>query len=213
MLSEISAQKVFMNPVPAFPLEIALMLRDVCGLTAFVETGTYQGGATRAAAPHFARVLTVEGVPARFEAGNDLDWPANVQRFCGDSGKMLGDMLKLLNEPAVVWLDAHWICCGAPTPEVDPLQGDASACPLLAELKHLRHGHHAIMIDDAHYFLSPPRLRGHAAQWPSLDQICAALPGRYVVLHSGVLVAVANRYRDAVRAWCLRNTDKGPRQK
>jgi hypothetical protein len=212
MLAEKTFPKVLMNPVPDFPLEIALMLRDVCGLNAFVETGTYRGGATRAAAPHFARVLTVEGVAARFEAGNALQWPANVERFCGDSGEMLGNMLKRLRQPAVVWLDAHWICCGSPTPEVDPLQVEAAACPLLAELGHLRYGNHAIMIDDAHYFLSPPRLRGAAEQWPSLDQICAALPGRYVVLHSGVLIAVANRYRAAVMAWCVRNADKGPRQ-
>jgi len=203
---------VFMNPVPPFPLEIALMLRDTCNLTAFVETGTYQGGTVRTVAPHFETVMTVEGVAKRFEAGNALEWPSNVQRFCGDSGEMLGPMLKMLARPAVVWLDAHWICCGTPTPEVDPLQGAVDACPLLAELEHLR-GNHAVMIDDAHYFVSPPRLRGNPAQWPSLDQICAALPERYIVLHSGILIAVAERYREAVRDWCVNHPDKGPRQR
>jgi hypothetical protein len=202
----------FRSPVPPFPLELALMLRDLGRARTFVETGTYAGATARTAAAHFERVLTIEGVEERFRAADAFAWPANVERFCGDSAAVLGDVLKRLDGPAVVWLDAHWICCGSPAPEIDPYQQNVSACPLLAELKHLRYGSHQILIDDAHYFLSPPRLRGAAEQWPSVDQICAALPGRYVVLHSGVLLAVPSRYREAVREWCISHPDKGPRQ-
>ncbi len=202
----------FRSVVPAFPLELALALRDLCGLCHFVETGTYRGETARTVAPHFERVLTIEAVPERFEAARVREGsPANVEFWQGDSGECLGEMLATLDGPALIWLDAHWIANGQPL-ESDPLMAGLSACPLRRELAHLRgRPHDVVMIDDAHFFLRPPAGRGAADDWPSLDEIVSALPGRFCFVQEGVLIAVPCRDRAKMRDWLLEHPDNRAR--
>lgn len=66
-----------------------------------------------------------------------------VQLFFGDSGKILGNMIRDVNDPITFWMDAHVTDypCGV---------GDKD-CPLKEELNHIM-GHgiktHTILIDD-----------------------------------------------------------------
>lgn len=202
---------VFRSDVPTLPLQLAVKMRDLCELRVFVETGTYRGGTTRLAAPLFDTVHTIEGSAARFEAGNDLEWPHNVKRYCGDSGEMLEQVLNGINEPCLFFLDAHWIACGAPL-EDDPLQAHLPPCPLTAELETIArsgwHGKHGLMIDDAHVFLRPPYAhRGSFADYPSLDEICAMLPGYYVFVHLGILCAVPDAVRIPMAEWLVQQKE------
>jgi hypothetical protein len=76
-------------------------------------------------------------------------------------------------EPAVLWLDAHW-CCGETF-------GKAAECPLLEELRLIGDAGTAtgrdvfVFVDDARMFLMPPKAPHDAAHWPGLAEVAAAL--------------------------------------
>jgi hypothetical protein len=202
---------LFRSVVPPFPLAFGLMLRDLCGLTRFVETGTYHGDTARLVAPHFERVITIEAVQARYEAIDGPGWPENVTRIWTDSAKHLGDFV-WRNMPTLFWLDAHWISNGT-GPDEDPLMAGISYCPLRAELEQISpyNGYYedVILIDDARYFLRPPIGRGHGVDWPSLDHIVELLPGRFIFVHGGILAAAPNKYRPQLNEWLLEHPDPG----
>lgn len=190
--------KLFLSDVPAFPPEFAEAMRDICHLVAFVETGTFQGRTTRAMTAHFDHVLTVEGSYARYQAVKNT-LPDTVTAYYGDSGVVLPQMLADANAPCLVFLDAHWISNGRPADD-DPLQ-EGAHCPLMAELAAIAlDAPHVVVIDDLHFFMRP---NNRAGDWPSLDEIINALPGRYVFDYAGMLVAVPNAYRAEVREWLL----------
>jgi len=193
----------FRSVVPAFPVEFAATLRELSGLDVFVETGTYRGDTTVAVAPHFRRVLSVEGCRERYEetARRD-DLPDNVELYYGDSTTLLGEMLASVLESAIVFLDAHWIAAGS-APEQDGYQVGLAYCPLRGELSAIRSGD-IVLIDDAHFFTHPPHHRGDDDQWLSLDQVVALLPGRFVFIHEGMLCAVPERLRGTMRGWLQR---------
>jgi hypothetical protein len=187
-----------------FPVDFAVALRELTGITVFVETGTYQGDTAVALAPHFARVLSIEGCRERSETVLQREGlPSNVELWCGDSARWLGHVLRNVSGPAIVFLDAHWIAAGK-EPDQDGYQAGLSYCPLCGELEAVREGD-VVLIDDAHFFTHPPRARGEDDQWLSLDQIIGLLPGRYVFLHEGMICAVPERLRVPMREWLQEN--------
>jgi len=105
--------------------------------TLFVETGTnYGNGIYTALNCGFERALSVEINPILHE--QNLQKYANydnVKLFLGDSKDVLPEMLKLVNEPAFFWIDAH----------------HSSGDPAFHELEILKTHHiktHTILIDD-----------------------------------------------------------------
>ena len=72
------------------------------------------------------------------------------------------------------WLDAHW--SGSQT------YGEDDECPLLEELEIILSSNlknFAILIDDARLFLAPPPLPHNLEIWPSITDICRAVPDNY----------------------------------
>jgi len=194
----------FRSEVAPFPEELALALRDLCAARTFVETGTYQGATSRAMAAHFDRVLTIEGIFDRYAITRDeSDLPSNVELFFGNSGERLGELLQKAGGPSLVFLDAHWCARGMPAPE-DEYNQQTGYCALRDELAQIDvTAGNIILIDDAHFFLHPPHNRGDVNQWPSLDEIIHALPGYFVSIYRGVIVAVPEKHREAVRNWLM----------
>ena len=74
--------------------QIALEWRDKFGLTAFIETGTFNGETTEWASQHFDTVYTIEIQPLRVVANvkKFADYP-NVTVIAGDSGQQLPKLL------------------------------------------------------------------------------------------------------------------------
>lgn len=197
----------FKSEVPTFPLGFAMMLRNWCDCWTFVETGTYQGATARLVAPHFRRVLTVEGVRERFDELSRTGALADtgVHRYFGASDKWLKSLPKLVKGPCIIFLDAHWIHAGMDIDD-DTYQFDLSVCPLMNELKAIdMKVPHVILIDDAHFFTHPPKNRGDEDAWLSLDQIVRLLPDRYVFIHEGMICAVPERFRADIREWLKGN--------
>jgi hypothetical protein len=113
------------------------------GLKTLVETGTYYGEMVAAMKSHFDRIYSIEYVPELAErATRKFSSHGHVQIFCGDSRVVMPEVLALLQDPALFWLDAGyygWV----------GKQGDQQR--LSAELEMiLSHSFpHVILLDDA----------------------------------------------------------------
>ena len=131
------------------------------GYRVFTETGTFLGKTTLAMADVFDHCYTIEYDPALYEkAKASFVGRDNITAYLGDSGKLLGEILGNLSEPAIFWLDAHY--SGGITGRADadtPIERELSGI-----FSHAVKGH-VILIDDARLFVGRhnyPRIRSLA---------------------------------------------------
>ena len=109
----------------------------------FVETGTLEGNAIQQAIKDgFLFIRSIELNKNRvLHAQNKFKNLTNVKIFCGDSSKVLYDVIKDIDEPITFWLDAH----------IFPPIKNIKNCPLLEELDQIKKHKiktHTILIDD-----------------------------------------------------------------
>jgi hypothetical protein len=119
------------------------------GIRVLVETGTYMGAMIDATKHHFDRIYSIELDQALHErAVRKFRRDANVTLLQGDSGSKLADVLAVLDDAALFWLDAHF--SGGITS-----RGDLDT-PIVAEVRqllaHPLAGRHVVLIDDARLF-------------------------------------------------------------
>ena len=79
-------------------------------LLVFIETGTYHGDTTRAAALYFQDVFTFEihpGLFAQSKAMSERMRLSQCHHLQGDSVKLMGEVLEKEKRPAMFFLDAH----------------------------------------------------------------------------------------------------------
>jgi hypothetical protein len=130
----------------------------------FIETGTHVAKSAIWAADWFKQVYTIESVNhyyLRSQQNIIQSGKRNIELFYGRSQDILPNIVNALNEPAVIWLDAHWS---------RDLEGQKPSivCPVIEELKIISNSNHIILIDDARLFGSNG--------WPSLDHVMQYLP-------------------------------------
>jgi hypothetical protein len=78
-------------------------------LKTLVETGTYYGEMVAAMKSHFDRIYSIEYVPALAErATRKFARDEHIRIFCGDSRVVMPEVLALLKQPALFWLDAGY---------------------------------------------------------------------------------------------------------
>lgn len=122
----------------------------------FVETGTDKGGGVEMAlAAGAEQVLSIELNPLlAADAMRRFADDSRVTVLCGDSAALLGEVLAGLDEPALVWLDAHEVLSDAVP------RGPAPVLQELAALAAAPRRDHAVLIDDIRVFReeSPWRL-------------------------------------------------------
>lgn len=113
--------------------------------TYFIETGTYLGkGIQQALAAGFEIIYSIE-LNEQFanKARTKFAHNQNVHIINGNSGDMLYEVIKDINEPVTFWLDGH-------NGTYDPY---GENCPVLRELDQIKKHHiktHTILIDDMH---------------------------------------------------------------
>lgn len=113
----------------------------------FVETGTYGGNGVRfALRAGFANIHSID-IEHNYvlRARNLFANNKNVTIWEGDSGVMLWNVIKNINEPITFWLDGH---NGNPDPK-----STAKNTPLIEELEQIKWHpikNHTILIDDMH---------------------------------------------------------------
>jgi hypothetical protein len=78
-------------------------------LRTLVETGTYYGEMVAAMKRHFDHIYSIEFVPELAErAQKKFATEPHIKILCGDSQKAIPEVLSLLSEPALFWLDAGY---------------------------------------------------------------------------------------------------------
>lgn len=136
-----------------------------------IETGTNNGDTPITLKHQFKMIHTIELEPTLYRTARArLSNLKHVHCHEGDSTEVLPQILKRLNEPAVIWLDGH--CSGPGT-----ARGDFDT-PVVQELEALfeavDRGHrHVILVDDARIFAGQPEHNDepHYADYPTLDWI------------------------------------------
>jgi hypothetical protein len=79
------------------------------GLQTLVETGTYYGEMVAAMKHRFDRIYSIEFVSELAErAQKKFASEPHIKIFCGDSKVVIPEVLALLHEPALFWLDAGY---------------------------------------------------------------------------------------------------------
>jgi hypothetical protein len=130
------------------------------GFNIFVETGTYLGDMVEAQRDHFEKLISVELSQTLFDqAVERFKTDERIQILQGDSGKVLKEVMKYLQEPALFWLDGHY--SAGITAKTD------KNTPILEELKTIFSSsyNHGILIDDARLFTGKE-------DYPSIDELC-----------------------------------------
>lgn len=148
-------------PVPHLIKQKAIMdYAQKYDLRVLVETGTFFGDMVAAMKGEFAKIYSIELSEELYaNAQKRFRKDKNIELICGDSGKVLGDLVDSLDEPALFWLDGHYSGGITAKAEVDTPILDEIACILDA-----RERKHVIIIDDARCFGADPA-------YPSLSQL------------------------------------------
>lgn len=134
--------------------------RDAYRFQVFVETGTYLGDMVEAQKGRFRQIISIElGKDLHQKALRRFESDPQVTLLQGDSGVLLKEVIKNLDEPALFWLDGHF--SSGITAKSD------KNTPVVEELKAILSSsiNHGILIDDARLF------SGHD-DYPSIDELC-----------------------------------------
>lgn len=115
----------------------------------FIETGTYKGKMVYAVMPYIDNIYTIELSEFHFErAQNRFAGYPNIKIIQGQSGEVIPELMKNINQNCLFWLDAHYSGGSTSTGE--------TKTPIMQEmeciLNHTRAGDHVILIDDARFF-------------------------------------------------------------
>ncbi len=163
-----------------FVSRLVRALRDRHGYKVLVETGTFTGTSTMWAANEFDWVVSIDKMDTHEETARARCTDPSLRCYPlllrGDSRVALVPVVEALDaikQPAIFYLDAH---------DINNLYGGGNDCPVLLELHTIMMAdeRHAVLIDDAHDFCSPP-----IPEYPSLAKIVS-----YV--HNGHQLRVAH---------------------
>ena len=134
--------------------------REKYGFEIFIETGTYLGEMVEAQKNHFEKLISIELSQTLFDqAVNRFKKDSHIHILQGDSGEVLKEVMKYLQEPALFWLDGNY--SSGITAKTD------KNTPILEELKTIFTSpySHGILIDDARLFTGKE-------DYPSIDELC-----------------------------------------
>ena len=114
-----------------------------------IETGTYYGEMIDGQLENFSKIISVELSSELYSiAVKKYTELNNVTLYCGDSGDVLVDIMKKIEEPAIFWLDGHYSGGITAKGKID--------CPIFEELSAIlgsKNLSHVILIDDARLFV------------------------------------------------------------
>jgi hypothetical protein len=152
--------------------ELLHAAKEILDCQLFIETGTFHGKSSLAARRVFPRVLTCEYSEAiRAIATANFNNAPEIESFHGHSPEFLRDIRhRYENVATCFWLDAHWCASGIDT------QSPGQTC-IIEELASINtlNKRSAVFIDDARYYLAPPKPPNRWQEWPDLTEVMAAL--------------------------------------
>jgi len=129
-------------------------------LKILIETGTLFGDMVEAMKGNFSQIYSIELSEELYEkAKKRFNGDGNVRIIHGDSGVELGELVTMIKDPALFWLDGHY-SAGVTA------KGDKDT-PIYEELTHIfntPNRGHVIIIDDARCFGTDPA-------YPSIEEL------------------------------------------
>jgi hypothetical protein len=148
-------------PLPHRMKEVIIQnYQELYGHSLFIETGTFTGDMVAAQKPFFKKIISIElGEDLFARAQNRFIHDPNIFIIQGDSGKVLSQVIKDVNEPAIFWLDGHYS-------EGITAKGEKE-CPIFEELEAIlssKSMKHVLLIDDARCFTGK-------GDYPTLDAL------------------------------------------
>ena len=153
--------------------------REKYQLNILVETGTYLGDMVEAQKRYFNKVYSIELSNELYSQAVDrFGQDSNVEIILGDSGQKLKELLEIIKEPALFWLDGHYSAGFT-------AKGNLNT-PIIEELRTvLTNGkEHVILIDDARLFTGED-------DYPSIFQLCSFVndlsPERKVIVADDII--------------------------
>jgi len=115
----------------------------------FIETGTYKGKMVYAVMPHVKEIYSVELDPIHCRnARKRFSGYANIHILQGQSGEVLPEIVKEIQQPCLFWLDAHWSGGSTAKGELETPIVQEMACIL----NHPCASRHVVLVDDARCF-------------------------------------------------------------
>lgn len=132
-------------------------------LRVFVETGTYFGDMVYAVRNVFSSIYSIElSAELHVLARTRFSGMPRVRLLHGDSGELLGQALREIEEPCLFWLDGHY--------SAGVTARGATETPIERELAHIanhaQRNRHVVLIDDARCFTG-------MGDYPTIDHLRA----------------------------------------
>ena len=129
-------------------------------LKTFIETGTFRGETLSFLEPQMDEMHSVELSPELHHAAQKkFEGFSKIHLHHGDSAVVFPNILNSVNNPALIWLDAHYSAkITAHGPKETPILEE------LASIFSSKKCRHFILIDDAREFEGNP-------EYPSLQQV------------------------------------------
>lgn len=176
------------------PCDIVLYLKSQLKAERFIETGTFKGWTSYWAAKHFKQVKTIE-FSAKIYNNTKEKFKSieNIEFIFGDSRLILPKIIYSDSTNCIFWLDAHWC--------KNDSYGEEDQCPIIEEIEIINKLNldHAILIDDARLFLSPPPKPNSVEYYPGINELLNKLTmniERYVVIYDDVIICLPIRIKD-----------------
>jgi len=151
------------RPVPPPQVFKRRVIKDYAkkfDIRTLLETGTYLGDTVEDCRELFEKIYSIE-LDKKLHANAIQKFGPfpHISLVQGDSGQKIGEILAVLNEPCLFWLDGHYS-------EGITAKGNLNT-PIIAELDHIfnhKISSHVILIDDARCFIG-------ADDYPSVNEL------------------------------------------
>ncbi len=180
----------------SIPVELLQCASEHLNCQLFIETGTFHGKSSMLAKNVFRRVLTCEySKEIRQIALKNFKSTPGIESFQNDSPNfLLEQRSQYLSEPTCFWLDAHWC---ASSIEV----GSPGQTRILEELSAIGslNPSSVIYIDDARYYMAPPKPPNEWKSWPDLEMVIKGLTNtsdqHSVIIYNDVICFIPNAHK------------------
>ena len=132
----------------------------------FIETGTHHGDTVGALASMFTRLFTMELSPDLVKKAHEKHGSnQNITFINGDSMLVFSQILKDINTPSIIFLDAHW-------DGGDTARG-MKDCPLAEELNQIMTAlktEAIVIVNDSRLFKKGPHDGSNISDWSSITR-------------------------------------------
>lgn len=172
--------------------EFLYFLKDSFAIDNFIETGTYLGESAYNASKVFNNIYTIELSSKLYMEASQRYSSTNINFYCGDSAKVLAEILPHVNGKSLLWLDGHY--SGGVTAKA------GKNTPIIEEIETLKNNeinNAAILVDDIRLFQKADKSKNiheSLSGYPDLKELTEAILSLNFSYHFAILGDVLLAY-------------------